>query len=345
MSFVKTFFGKDMSDLSVDDLTGFFSQPQEESNKMEFKSFEVHPKGKNDLADRENAIMRVICGFLNSEGGMLIWGAPVEMKANGKSLYIGDLTPGDKEYPKDQFIAKIANTIIPSPQGILFRSFAYRGGFLYLFDVPRSEYSPHQYSDKYYMRMDGQTKAAPHHYIEALFKKVSFPNLEAYLKIEDYGPWKSGQFYLKCSVLFRNQTPYQNDFDLHYRVFSSHGYIMAFLSNVNENINEEILKRPGDYGNMVASTIYYGNWVDSRFAILLSESELKERNFNLSIRLQFGARHSPMKICLYDLIMVDGLKDKLQDHIIKMTENRFFNIHEESMGKPDLQRLKEALGR
>ena len=33
------------------------------------------------------------------------------------------------------------------------------------------------------MRLDGQTRNAPHHYIEALFKQIKFPNLKENLGV------------------------------------------------------------------------------------------------------------------------------------------------------------------
>jgi len=150
--------------------------------------------------------------------------------------------------------------------------------------------------------MDGQTKAAPHHFIEALFKKIGFPNLEAYLKLDKYEHVKldDDAAILWCSIIFRNQTPFMNDFNLHYRVFSSHGQIISNFDIINMSpISPQNIKLSGDYTNeKVAKVIYYGNWVDSRFKILLSREELHAWNYSLDLRIQFGAKHSPMKICV-----------------------------------------------
>jgi predicted HTH transcriptional regulator len=145
MSFSKLIFGKEIVDLDIDDIVNYFNHPKEEGNKLEFKSFTLNPNSKNDLEEKENKIMKTICGFLNSEGGLLIWGAPSTNKVDGKPVCLGDLKPIDREYYKDQVMDMIANTIIPSPQGVLFASYSHNGGFVYLFEVPRSEFAPHQY--------------------------------------------------------------------------------------------------------------------------------------------------------------------------------------------------------
>jgi len=340
MRFTETLFGREFKDLSIKDIEDFFLEPREESDKMEFKSYETGPNDKKDMKEREKDILRTICGMLNSEGGMIIWGAPSNVGGPSK------LTPLEKLYRKDDFMAKIANLIIPSPQGIIMLTISAGTGNVYLFDIPRSEYSPHQLQDKYYMRLDGQTKAAPHHYIEAQFRKISFPNIEAYLRLDSYSIASEVLAELNCTIVFRNQSPFQNDFDIHYRLFTSHGAPVEYFRSTVLTSREHDLQRPGDYvKDPVAKTIYYGNWIDSQFKIIINRDVLHKHNYEIDIRLQFGARHSPMKLCLYKIHIGDKTEVNMQDHIIEMTENRLFNIYEEDMGTPDQERLKKTLRR
>lgn len=195
------------------------------------------------------------------------------------------------------------------------------------------------------MRMDGHTKPAPHHYIEALFKKLSFPNLEAYLKLDRYIHTDNDAARLYCTIIFRNQSPFQNDYNLQYRVFTSHGHIMPGAA-IQVNLTQKELAEPGDYSNPeVANTIYYGNWLHDSFNITLSRTTLHNNGYIIEIRLQFGAKHSPMKLCLYTIKIGERENTNLQDNIVDMVENRFFNIHESEMTKSDEERLFETLGR
>lgn len=346
MSYLQLIFGKEIDQLVIDDIVSYFAHQREESNKLEFKSFVLNPKSRNDLEEKESKIMKTLSAFLNSDGGILIWGAPETTKVGTKSVCVGALKPVDKQYDKDQIMDMIANTIIPAPQGITFKTFLCQSGFVYLFDAPRSSYAPHQYKDTYYMRMDGQTKAAPHHYIEALFKKIDFPNLEAYLRLDSFEHVDHDAARLTCSIIFRNQTPFRNDYNLHYRIFSSHGLITTAWEQILFSPKDPRLLREGDYANpRVAETIYYGNWIDDRLTIFLSRSRLHQENYQLNIRLQFGAKHSPMKICLYEIVIGEKMNSNLQNHIVDMSENRLFNIHEETMGETDQVRLNRTLGR
>jgi hypothetical protein len=343
MRFIESIFGKDIKDISLLEVESFFNEPKEETDKMEFKSYTISEKWNKSLSERENDILRTICGFLNSEGGILIWGAPTNSRSE---KYSGELTPFEKEYSKDQFMAIVANRIIPSPHGIQFMSIKVSDKFIYLFDVPKSEFPPHQFNDKYYMRMDGQTKAAPHHYIEAQFKKITFPNIEGYLMLESFDHLNKDLAVLKCGILFRNQSPFKNDYNLHYRVFTSHGPIIWYYEQPLNVFDKFDLRKPGDkIEKEVADTIYYGNWIDSRFQIMLSRSELYAQNYELDIRIQFGAKHSPMKMNVYHLVIGERSLPKLADHIVSMEENRFFNMYEETMNKSDKKRLRETLGR
>ncbi len=275
MGYLQLIFDKEIEELKIDDIAAYFSHPREESNKLEFKSFVPNPKSKNDLEEKESKIMKTLSAFLNSDGGILIWGAPETTKMDTRSVCVGPLKPVDREYHKDQIMDMLANTIIPAPQPITLKAFPYQNGFVYLFDAPRSSYSPHQYKDTYYMRMDGQTKAAPHHYIEALFKKIDFPNLEAYLRLDNYEYVDHDAARLRCSIIFRNQTPFRNDFNLHYRIFSSHGLITTAWEQILFSPKDPRLLREGDYANpRVAETIYYGNWIDDRLSIFLSRTNL-----------------------------------------------------------------------
>ncbi len=178
MSYTELYFKKEISEISFEDVAQYFIVAKQESDKIEFKS----DHGNEKPHEKENNILKSICAFLNSEGGLIIWGAPKGQPdpSNKKNkLFFGDLAPMDTDYIKDSFINIMTNKITPSPNGIRFHQLMKDRRFIYLIDVEKSTYSPHQFNNTYYMRLDGQSIPAPHHYIEALFKKISFPVLES----------------------------------------------------------------------------------------------------------------------------------------------------------------------
>jgi len=68
MSICKSIFNKEIYDLEIDDLKAFFSTEQEETSLIEFKSGAVEV----------DTIYKEVAAFLNTEGGILVIGAPEE---------------------------------------------------------------------------------------------------------------------------------------------------------------------------------------------------------------------------------------------------------------------------
>ena len=340
--FATLLFGKPIKDLTGDDIGKYFQESRMESDKLEFKSF---PSGlpKKDMAELEKKILRGIVAFLNSDGGVLIWGAPQGDSADKKETFQGALIASDIRIEKDAFMAKIANKIIPSPRGIRFyRVETEDGRYIYLFDVPASEYAPHQVDNVYYMRLDGQTVAAPHHYIEALFKKVSFPKLEAYLKIVNWS-FEEGHRHtrLQCTIIFRNVSAFQNDYDLHCRIVTDTG-LVVFKGSSYTSWDDHIIKGTDHSSGRIADTIYYHNYVHYDFDLILDRDYLYRNAYQFKLEVVFGSRLAPMRKCWYTLQMGPKYPDKKQTIIIEKEENLY--LHEkDSEDMADQQELYNLL--
>ncbi|RYF97097.1 MAG: ATP-binding protein, partial [Chitinophagaceae bacterium] len=70
MNYSEIVFGKSLEELSMETLTHFFIIPQGETATLEFKSF-----SKQSTFDKNiDGIIKGLCAFLNSDGGILIWG-------------------------------------------------------------------------------------------------------------------------------------------------------------------------------------------------------------------------------------------------------------------------------
>ncbi len=111
MSFLKQIFQKSHEEFTLQDLEVFFKSEQEESSTIEFKSGEVSLE----------KIYAEITAFLNTEGGLLIIGAPREKEVKttkgSKKVCQGDLTFSAFKN-KDWLIQKIAQNITPPPHKI-----------------------------------------------------------------------------------------------------------------------------------------------------------------------------------------------------------------------------------
>lgn len=177
--YIEKIFGKNRNEVTINDLKEYFTTPQEESSVIEFKSGEVEI----------NDIFKEITAFLNTEGGLLIIGAPRETKKTiGKNIIKicqGDLTYSNFKN-KDWLYQKIASNIVPTPTHLKIEEYLTENGNIFLIDIPQSLNPPHQCSSdgKYYLRLERDAKPAPHGIVQALFNKRRVPSLTADISIE-----------------------------------------------------------------------------------------------------------------------------------------------------------------
>jgi len=237
-------FNKSIHDLKLDDIETFFANEKIETDKLEFKSYVdlENATGTKSSRDKEkiNDILKSVCGFLNSDGGILIWGSPEGKNVEGSKdkIYIGDVSPVKYKIEKDQFINRVTSEINPTPHRILFHSIQInQDSYCYIFEITKSEFAPHQYRGTYYMRLDGSTRIAPHYYVEALIKKISFPKLEVYV---NFGEMLMGREYAILPITFtiHNLSKYLNEKNVEYRILCDSCNIL----NPNDNINYESLE-------------------------------------------------------------------------------------------------------
>ncbi len=345
MNYAKNYFGKEnISDITYDDLIHYFSQEKEESDKIEYKSFDTTET--KDPKEKERGILRAICALLNSEGGVVIWGAPIGKKQEGKKekIFTGDLSLVETLYEKDQFINKITDSISPAPRGVLFHRIEKDKKYVYIFETPQSEYAPHQFADKFFMRMDGQTKPAPYHYIEALFKKIRYPNLQGFLKLDVLNFDKRENAYnLRITPHFFNFSQLQNDYNLAFRIACDKGTFHGSQSfNMNKNLRyinggHEVIREN------VKDVIHNGDLIAESFNLVFNPQDLQNANWEVTIIVTFGAKYSPMKQSYYKIRLASFIDAaKINDCITEKKENQFmFEISE----KTDAQKIEGKIGR
>lgn len=204
----------------------FFQHPQYENDRLEFKSFNQNKKLSNWYSD----LAIEICAFLNSDGGILIWGAPQESKDQSGTRYSnGNLTPISPLDP-DDLLRRIVGKIRDVPQRIQIRRLNNSNdtGSIYVFQIHTSEHRPHQAEDKYYMRIGGEKRAAPHHYIEAMMKQIKYPRIAGQLNFLSLRFIKKGhnssKWWLRVylDVIIENKSPFQNEESPRFILYCEH---------------------------------------------------------------------------------------------------------------------------
>lgn len=311
-NFSKQYFGKDIDNLEYSDIEDYFNEEKEESDKIEFKSF--HPEHGNFNRDIQNVI-KAVCAFLNSSGGIVIWGAPLGVDKDNKKVFYKPLSPVLEYKEKDALISMISDAITPLPIGINVGILGKDEEFyLYVFEVQKSNYSPHQCDNTYYARLDGQTRKAPHYLIEALFKKVTYPNIEAYINLSKRGNVRGSIFYLDIEMFFLNFSEFINEENLRYRIICP------------EATTEPALASAGHTGYEIEGKIemlHYGAPERNAKRLFLNADVLSDRfNNRINVILSWAGKNSPLKFSSYEIdIGRDSINGNLATCFISIEEN------------------------
>lgn len=300
-----TYFSKPLADLQYADIEHFFTKEHSESDQIEFKSFS--PNGS--LESKLLGVIEGIAAFLNSSGGLLIWGAPEGVKVEGRKekAFIGSLTNLPLTIEKDWLISKIADKIIPLPRGFRVQLIACVTGQVAVFEVDESPYAPHQTDNRYYMRLDGQNKPAPHHYIEALFKRVTFPRLEMHLKegqvVAAFPHSAIAPHAVEVSFLFFNFSPFLNEERLFFEIEIDGGRFAEQVASdsVTAPIASFYKDRQMCRTDLTAEmSLSYGYPLVFTQKLLFHEQQLKRHNL-ASISILFSGKTAPAKFSRYHL--------------------------------------------
>ena len=136
MDFCTNFFGKKLEDLNLNDIINFFRESQLESDKIEFKAFGT---GGN-INDKYRGVFKNICAFLNSSGGIFIWGAPEGRNdtETGNLVFQGQLSPIDHILEKDRLINRISDSITPTPNYVNINIIEDNGNCICVIEIQKS---------------------------------------------------------------------------------------------------------------------------------------------------------------------------------------------------------------
>lgn len=346
MEYSNTYFGKNLDDLVYQDIIDFFNVEREESDKIEFKSFStVH----GNLNKNFEGVIRAICAMLNSEGGIVIWGAPEGTVPAGRTekVFTGALSPVNELKEKDWLISKASDSITPLPVGINVKMLNDSANYVYVFEIKKSEYRPHQYNNIYYARLDGQTKPASHYFVEALFKQIKFPNIEGYLKFDRIS--NNGTFYfLDLSIILFNFSELQNEENISFRlmcpqgVFSTYGQVYAEPPIYNKDGQQLVYKE-------FASILSFGTPHIHNDQIRFTPNSLLTNFQNkVELFLSFQGKKSPSKISEYELDFnkIDwGRMDNPNYLISSLNENVLMSERQEALGTNKETTLNNILNR
>lgn len=334
INYCQQYFGKNLTDLNYHDIQKYFEESKEESNKIEFKAYH---REYGDLNKSIKGIIRAICAFLNSNGGIIIWGAPIENKLNKKDIFQGNLSPVDQFINKDSLISKISDSIDPLPVNINVEILEDSDNYIYIFEIQISNYSPHQYCNTYFTRLDGQTKPAPHYLVEALFKKISYPNIEGYINLDEFGELENDYVYLDITIIIINFSEFQNEYNLTYSLVC---YQAIFLNSQNPDIHNYFPNANTYINKDSIPILHFGAPYENRQRLKFKKTDLANDHENkMDLILTFGGKKSPLKISDYKL---DFGKPFSKDNLLNLFENKNENLSSSERQK-ELRVTRESI--
>lgn len=335
-NFSQTYFGKDREKLTLKDIENFFSNPQVESDSIEFKSFIA----AQPLDKQYENVYRSIIAFLNSNGGILIWGSPVGVIPTGtkEKIFQGALTPINVLLQKDSLISKVSNKITPLPNNINVKIIPNGKQCICVFEVQKSLHA-HQINGTYFMRLDGQTVPAPHHYVEALIKQITYPDIEAYLKINTFDYLSTKDAYrLSIEIVIWNWSQLQNERNPSFRL-TIHPGVFDGKGKYDLNGAQWIMEN-------VAEVLHYGAPIASSNFIVISENQMRQHNNEMELLLGLGGRYSPFRVSDYKLHLRKlNPGENPNNLIVEKKENIFSHEQPESMSASKEDKLKRILNR
>ncbi len=332
MSYSNLYFNKNLHELTYEDIEIFFHQEHSENETLEFKSFNIHTSFDTQL---DKSIIRTIDAFLNSTGGLIVWGAPAGVIPEGgkEKIFIGDLSPCNVLKEKDHLINIISSRISPLPMGVAVQVIRRNENYIYVFDIEESDFKPHQFNERYFIRLDGQSKPAPHYIVESLFKQVKFPDISGLIKFESASFDLNGHLSLVIVVFINNFSPFLND----------------------ENISFHLVAHPGSFPITGTGTfqsqsydlIHFGKPIRSQFELIVYRDDYIKNGSKVKILLSFGGKLSPARMSSYTLNLEYYSQEmKNANHLIsELTENILFSDHQRELGKGKDTFIKDILER
>lgn len=215
----------------------------------------------------------------------MIWGAPSEIKdEHGNSTAVGSLTPFATPLDRDRLINILSSSIIPLPVGVRVQAIQNeKQESVFIIEVEKSSEKPHQFDNRYYIRLDGQTRIAPHYLISALMKGIDFPVLTGHLRLKEI---QTTPNYIRLhfrNVLF-NTSAFNNEINVQKRIVASHGQL-----TVNGAFHNLL------YSDTMSLLSHGAPW-SLDFTLLIKAAHVDRE---LSIIFQFGGEKSPSKMSTY----------------------------------------------
>ena len=156
-------FGKELNKLNINDVKLLISNKIPESQNLEYK------KPTNDPQKDCDALAVVISGFLNTEGGIILYGVSEEKFKDHRIPVSIEWSSNAKERIESLLVSRIQ----PLAERIRIHRIPKKGSItqgVFIIEVPKSTNPPHMSNYVYYQRLNFQTKPMEHQSVYRVFQ-------------------------------------------------------------------------------------------------------------------------------------------------------------------------------
>lgn len=331
MTHSERIFGTTLETLVYTDIETFFNTSRQENDLLEFKSF----NRSQTIEQNIHIIHKGVSAFLNSEGGLIIWGAPIGSLPSGgtEKIFQGSLIPLTSVPGHDQMVNKISDKLIPLPNSIKVNVIPNSGNTesICVIEIEKSQYAPHQTGNTYYMRMDGQSRPAPHHYIEALFKQIRFPEIRSYIKFTNVTVGQNA-LVLHTELMIFNFSELQNEEQITYQLTCSEGLFEEyFISSADPDFRMN--------GHQIIRTLprvlSFGSPFRVAHSFVLTTGDLSASSGIINLTLIVNGKSSPSRMNNYRVQLTNqGTMNtrQINQALQHVSENKLMSEHSAQLG-------------
>ena len=264
-------------EISIDNLEGkdiveFFSVEQEESQHLEFKSYSQSPQRRVKILPQ---IADSLSAFSNSDGGVLIWGSPIEQLEKDKSdkvirRYCKGEVQGLPLTDLDSIGRGLRDKLSPTISHLRVKDFRIGEKMVVVFEVKESDI-PIMSSDKsFWIRNNFEKSKASFAMVDYLFRKRKYPDL--FLKVSSISQSfpKVGKINLRIDFEVFNNSPGVSAHLAHLDIMTKSGHFPPIHPNEKSRLRlmqlaeRKFLPAPLNSGIRIQqnTTIQYDNAKD-----------------------------------------------------------------------------------
>ena len=242
-------FGKEIEKLRISDIVSLIQNKIDESHNLEYK------EPSKDLNKDCNYLAKSISGFLNTDGGIIVYG--VSERREGDHRYPSDVKSCDTT--KERLENLLKSKIQPWEERIKIHRIKSKDNEevgIFVLEIPKSNNPPHMYNYSYYQRLNFQTQPMSHQNVFRAFQTSWVRRRDLHLNVLE--PLYS-EIKLSCEEIER----YEQGARSHYEgIILVNRYLYDLIeSSLQKKIDEfyrrldELNSKLGYWAHMIATKI------------------------------------------------------------------------------------------